>query len=112
MKTGNLTRAEFAQEMCKVGTKIKMYNFDIFYDIKTIMELDKENRSLSEHPKTDKFHYFIRETGTWLLKDGDDFNKELFTREFKEYYTLEFCWNTDYIRGTSYCKITNNSINQ
>lgn len=107
MKTGKLNRDEFAKEIFNIGANLKNYNFDVFYDIQRIMNIDKEKRGITSHPQTEKIHYFTRETGTHILVSAEKKDIELFAKQGEHHYIFDFFWNCDYFSyDTPYVIIT------
>ena len=107
MKTGKLNRDEFAKEMFNIGANLKNYNFDVFYDIQRIMNIDKEKRVVTSHPQTEKIHYFTRELGTHILVSAEKRDVDLFAQHNEHHYILDFFWNCDYFgHHTPYVIVT------
>ncbi len=96
MKTGKLSRDEFAIEIFKLGSELKNYNFDVFYDIQRIMDIDKQKRVVTSHPQKDKIHYFTRELGTHIIVSAEKEDINLYNQHNEHYYILDFFWNCDY----------------
>ena len=86
---------EFAEFMAKIIFKIDNYNFDVLYDIKTIMTEFAENRSKTDKAIFSTYHLLIRNSGCDLIKPDDE-NYNLYENRNSKVYCLQFCWNRDY----------------
>lgn len=90
---------------------IKNYLFDIFYDIRSIMEMNriKEKEILSEistKPVYTKCTWYIRENGSYLLLENDSNNLEItYDKNSQKKYILKFCVNSDYFSSLEYCTV-------
>ena len=101
----------FAKWMFEQNSKLRMYNFDMFYDIRAILNLEQSalgkarlennNSTPCDKPVTSCLYLFIRETGTWISEEHE--LSPTYMTESKWAYKLTFCWNYSYMRGESFC---------
>ena len=110
MKVGKLNRDELAKELFKIGSELENYNFDMFYDIQTIMNLNREKRGVTEEAQKDVMHLFIRKFGTHSLIESNEVNQSEELKAMKgqseEHYKLVFCWNVDYLYSETFVVIS------
>ena len=100
-----LDRDQFAKFIAHRLLSIDNYNFDVLYDIKKIVELSNERRSLTPLPAKTTFHLMIRSTGSDMIKPDDE-NYSIYDDRTSEVYSLEFCWNCDYQSNTPFCIVS------
>ena len=110
MKVGKLNRDELAKELFKIGSELENYNFDMFYDIQTIMNLNREKRGVTEEAQKDVMHLFIRKLGTHSLIEVECLDQsnelEAMKNQADEHYKITFCWNVDYLYKESFAIVT------
>lgn len=110
MRVGKLNRDELAKELFKIGSKIENYNFDLLYDIQTIMNLNRKKRGNSIESEKDTMHLFIRKFGTHSLIESNEVNQSEELKAMKdqseEHYKLVFCWNVDYLYSETFVVIS------
>ena len=102
----------FAKWIFEQNSKLRMYNFDMFYDIRAILNLEQSailkaksennnNYYPCDKPVTSCLYLFIRDTGTWISEEHE--LSPIYMRESKWAYKLTFCWNYSYMRDESFC---------
>lgn len=99
-----LTQDEFAKFIAEQILTIEMYQFDILYDVRRIVDELQENRGNSEKPVLKTFHLMIRSTGCDLVEPNDE-NYNLFEQRSDKIFCLNFCWNRDYF-NLPFCEVT------
>lgn len=90
---------------------IKNYFFDIFYDIRTIMEMNRIREKeifneISNKPIFTQVVWYLRENGTYLLMEHETNSLETtYDKNSRKKYILTFCINSDYFREEEYCTV-------
>ncbi len=80
----------------EVVPQIENYKSDLFYDITKITnKLTEMRRENPKEDKIEKFLFFIRKNGTWLIPH-DSTDAEVIARQNEKVWEIEFCWNNDY----------------
>jgi len=90
-----LTQDQFSIWMADRIKEVKNYNFDFFYDIRTITEKMLKNQGNSQNPVFEEIHLMTRDTGSHLVKPEEDHYKTAYQNN-TNVYKLIFCWNTSY----------------
>jgi hypothetical protein len=115
MKT-TLNKDQFAKWfMNHASQTIEMYLFDTFYDMNTIMEVNKtcidkariENKNTfpTNEPIYNTLFWFNRKTGSDILRnDQEDIYKTMLENN-ANCYQLKFCLNADYFTDQEYCTV-------
>jgi hypothetical protein len=105
MKTRNLDLDQLAKFVARKCLKVQRYNFDLFYDIKKIVDLKNNDLHGSEIPSITELHLFLRPFGSWLTSPDTE-NYQMYFDSNEQVYKLVFCWNCNYFINQSFCKIT------
>ena len=105
MKTQQMSKDEFAKFIAGAIFEMKHYNFDMFYDIRKIMEELKENRGNTEEPILSTFHLMLRNTGCDMVRPEDE-NYKLYTNRSDTVYSLIFCYNHEYLHNRPFVSVT------
>ena len=110
MKNEKFNKDSFARFIFNESAKIEMYNFDVFYDIKSIMNTNdeklREDKFPTEKPIFQTYFWFTRNTGTWLCKEEEETMYKSYENNSTNIFKLEFCLNESYFSNQEYCTIT------
>jgi hypothetical protein len=104
MKNKKFNLDKFAKFMAYRLLQIKNYNFDVFYDIKKIVDLKIEKQGY-EFPNKIELHLMLRNTGCDLIYPSDP-HYQTYLNNNSKIYKLEFCFNSDYFSNEEFCTIT------
>jgi hypothetical protein len=104
MKNKKFNLDQFAKFIAYRLLEIKNYNFDIFYDIKKIVDLKSQMHG-TERPSKREFYLMLRDKGCDLVEKDNNLFDTYLDRSSKV-YLLSFCFNSDYFSNEEFCKIT------
>jgi hypothetical protein len=104
MKNKKFNLDQFAKFIAYRLLEIKNYNFDVFYDIKKIVELKSQMHGTEKRSNQD-LYLMLRDTGCDLIYPNDP-NYQFYLTNNSKIYKLEFCFNSDYFSNEEFCKIT------
>ena len=90
-----MTKDEFARFMAIRILTIETYNFDVLYDIQTVIDDLKLIQGKTGQPMFTTYHLMTRDTGGDMVKP-DDQNYALYKERNYKIWELEFCFNRDY----------------
>lgn len=100
-----LTQDQFAVFISDLIKDIKVYNFDVFYDIAKIVNEYKSKCGYNDNiPNKDSYFIFYRETGFDMININSDLYEIMYANN-SFCYRLDFCFNCDYFRNESFVKI-------
>lgn len=99
-----LNQNQFAKFLFKIGLKIEIHSFDLFYDIKTITNKYKENLGKGTQPSKETIYLFYRNTGFDLCFEESDLF-EIYLKNNTTTFKVVFCWNCDYWHKESFAVI-------
>lgn len=105
-KLTNYTQDQLARFIArKLLTTVKRYNFDLFYDIKRIVDNLQEVRHISDKPQQKEYFLMLRHTGSdFVQKDNTYFDN--YYNNNKEVYRMLFTFNCDYMHNIPFCQVT------
>jgi hypothetical protein len=80
----------------EVVPQVVNYKSDLFYDITKITnKLIEAKRENHKEDKKEKFLFFIRKNGTWLVPHDSPYI-EILAMQNEKVWEIEFCWDSDY----------------
>ena len=97
-----MSKDEFAKFIASELLSIKNYNFDLFYDIRKIVDNLQTNRDSHEKPIYETLHLILRDTGCNLVRPNDE-NYTIYKARSTKIYELVFCYNEDYFSNEHFC---------
>lgn len=111
-----LSQDQLAKLMFNKGLEVTSYNFDIFYDIKKIVDYssnadnyrDEHKSIITNKPVRKTFKWFIRETGSYLVDIEDTDWIKAVEKNFEStlgIYEITITANCDYIYKESFAKV-------
>lgn len=105
MKKQKFNPNEFTKFIQNRMNEVKLYKFDLIYDMHTIMSYFKTCRSVTNEPEKKIFHLMIREAGADMIDLNSNAYEILWHRNDKV-WELVFCWNFEYFDDESFVEIT------
>ena len=106
LKIGKFNEDQFALNVFDLGKSLESYNFDLLYDLRSIMEKrTKVKFETSTEEKcsklfSDTLHLFTRTSGTHSHWEQEGVSSEedikTYQRHNEKHYKLVFNWNLDY----------------
>ena len=95
MEKLSLNQDQFAKFLFEIGLKIEIHSFDLFYDIRTILNRYKENLGKGTKLSRETIFLFYRSTGFDICFEGSDLF-ETYVRNNTTAFKVVFTWNCDY----------------
>jgi hypothetical protein len=99
-----MDKDQFSKFIAEQITSMNIYSFDLFYDIRKIMNELFLYQAESNNPIKGTYHLMIRASGSDLIKP-DDPNYKTYIRRNDKIYELTFCWNEAYFSKECFCTV-------